>query len=151
MKLTKIACCTDFSENAQFAFEEALELAQKYNAELHVIHVLPTEINPTVSGTIRMLPDSTQKALIPELEKQMAEEYEKQVAGKVDCQLVVRKGHVSTEIVNYLKDEKIGLVVLGSFGLSGIGLVVFGSVAKRVSHHAPCSVLIVRPEMETDG
>ena len=64
MKLTKIACCTDFSENAQFAFEEALELAQKYNAELHVIHVLPTEINPTVSGTIRMLPDSTQKDCI---------------------------------------------------------------------------------------
>lgn len=151
MKIKKIACCTDFSENAKFAFTEALELAQKYNAELHVIHVLPTEINPTVSGTIRMLPDSTQKALIPELEKQMAEEYEKQVDGKVACQLVVRKGHVATEIVNYLKSEKIGLVVVGSFGLSGLGLVVFGSVAKRVSHHAPCSVLIVRPDMDEDS
>lgn len=150
MKIKKIACCTDFSENAQAAFEEALELAKKYSAELHVVHVLPTEINPTVSGTIRMLPDSTQKALIPELEKQMAEEYENQVAGKVDCNLVVRKGHVSTEIVNYLKSEKIDLVVVGSFGLSGLGLVVFGSVAKRVSQHAPCSVLIVRPDTETN-
>ena len=148
MKVKKIACCTDFSENAQSAFKEALEMAVKYGAELHVVHVLPTEINPTVSGTIRVLPSDTQKALIPELEKQMAEEYGKQLAGKVDCKIVVLKGHVSTEIVNYLKKEKIGLVVVGSFGLSGIGLVVFGSVAKRVSHHAPCSVLIVRPETE---
>jgi universal stress protein A len=35
-------------------------------------------------------------------------------------------------------------VVMGSYGLSGMGLVVFGSVAKRITHKAPCSVMIVR-------
>jgi universal stress protein A len=34
--------------------------------------------------------------------------------------------------------------VVGAFGLSGMGLVLFGSVAKRISHKAPCSVMIVR-------
>ena len=48
------------------------------------------------------------------------------------------------------------LVVLGSYGLTGMGLVIFGSVAKRVARKAPCSVMIARgetrrPSVEPDG
>ena len=38
----------------------------------------------------------------------------------------------------------IDLVVMGAYGFTGMGLVIFGSVAKRISHKAPCSVMIVR-------
>ena len=44
----------------------------------------------------------------------------------------------------FIEEKKIELVILGAYGLSGMGLVVFGSVAKRVAHKAPCSVMIVR-------
>ena len=151
MAYRRIACCTDFSENATLAFEQALELAEKYGAELHIVHVLPAEINPTVSGTVRVLPDNSERLLIPQLEEQMAAEYSPRVAGRVDCKLIVLNGHVSTEIVKYLQDNAIDLAVVGSYGLSGLGLVVFGSVAKRVSHRAPCSVLIVRNGAGSEG
>jgi universal stress protein A len=45
-------------------------------------------------------------------------------------------------------DEKIDIVVLGAYGLSGVELVLFGSVAKRISHKAPCTVMIVREKAE---
>ena len=59
-------------------------------------------------------------------------------------QYVVLDGHVSTEILAFLEERRIDLVVLGSYGLSGMGLVLFGSVTKRVSQKAACSVIIVR-------
>ena len=62
----------------------------------------------------------------------------------VDGELVVRHGHVSTEIIRFIEETDSDLAVVGAFGLSGMGLVLFGSVAKRISHKAPCSVMIVR-------
>jgi len=51
---------------------------------------------------------------------------------------------MDTEILQYLEENETNVVVMGSFGLSGMGLVVFGSVSKRIAHKAPCSVMIVR-------
>ncbi|MBW1827345.1 MAG: universal stress protein, partial [Deltaproteobacteria bacterium] len=62
----------------------------------------------------------------------------------IEYDLVVLDGHVSTEILSYLEENQTDVVVMGSYGLSGMGLVVFGSVAKRITHKAPCSVMIVR-------
>jgi universal stress protein A len=51
---------------------------------------------------------------------------------------------VSSEILHYLEVEEIDLVIVGAYGLSGMELVLFGSVAKRIAHKAGCSVMIVR-------
>jgi universal stress protein A len=75
----------------------------------------------------------------------MAQLYGNRMKGLVDYRLIVLDGHVSTELINFLDDNPIDIVVLGAYGLSGMGLVIFGSVAKRVAHKAPCSVMIVRP------
>ncbi|OPX40513.1 MAG: hypothetical protein B1H13_07195, partial [Desulfobacteraceae bacterium 4484_190.3] len=72
-------------------------------------------------------------------------EYGARIGEETAFELVVRDGHVSTEILRFLDENSIDLVVMGSYGLSGAGLVFFGSVAKRVAHKAPCSVMIVRP------
>ncbi|MEM2981913.1 MAG: universal stress protein, partial [Candidatus Bathyarchaeia archaeon] len=47
-------------------------------------------------------------------------------------------------IVNIAKEEKTDLIIIGSRGLSGVKRFLLGSVSNRVSHHAPCPVLIVR-------
>ena len=83
--------------------------------------------------------------LMAQVEERMLKEYGSRIEDAVEFDLVVLDGHVSSEILRYLKENKIDLVIMGSYGLSGMGLVVFGSVAKRVTHKAPCSVLIVRP------
>lgn len=145
MSITKIACCIDFSENSEVAFKFALELAEKYHAKLFLLHVLPPVVNPALTGSEWAVPDQPVDALITRLEEQMEKDYGNRIARRVPYEIVVLDGHVSTEIVGYLAANIMDLVVVGSYGLSGMGLVVFGSVAKRVAQKAPCSVIIVRP------
>ena len=139
----QIACCVDFSQNADAAFATALEMAEKYLAKLLVIHVLPLVINPILTAEW-VLPEEPKDNIIIELEKRMQKEYGDRVGDKVDYQLIVLDGHVSTEILTFLNENPVDIVVVGSYGLTGMGLVFFGSVAKRISYKAPCSVMIVR-------
>jgi len=144
MAVKKIACCTDFSENAQRAVMTAIEMAEKYKAHLSIIHVLPPVINPMFAETAIILSEEPRESLILKLQEQMQKEYGPRIGINIKYDLVVLDGHVSTEILNYLKENRTDVVVMGSYGLSGMGLVVFGSVAKRITHKAPCSVMIVR-------
>ena len=145
MAIKKIACCTDFSDNAQAAFATALDMAEKYQAKLFVIHVLPPVINPVSTDIDWTFPDvPEQKSLLLNLEKRMQQDYGSRIKGDIDYELIVLNGHISSEIITFLRDNSVDLVVLGSYGLSGMGLVVFGSVSRRVARKAPCSVLIDR-------
>ena len=144
MAVNQIVCCTDFSDHAESAFQTALDLAQRYDARLLVVHVLPPVVNPMLTDTDPMLPEHPDENLVVSLNERMQVVYGKRIPDTVDCELVVRDGHVSTEIIRFIEETDADLAVVGAFGLSGMGLVLFGSVAKRISHKAPCSVMIVR-------
>jgi len=107
--------------------------------------VLPPAINPMLTDTAWDVSHASTAALLPQLETRMTDTYGKRVPPEIDHEIVVLDGHVSTEILAYLNENPMDLVVMGSYGFTGMGLVVFGSVAKRVSHKAPCSVMVVRP------
>ena len=144
MGVNQIVCCSDFSDHSEAAFQTALDLAQRYNAKLYVVHVLPPVVNPMLTDADLMLPEHPDENLVVSLNERMQEVYGNRIPETVDVELVVRAGHVSTEIISFIEETDADLVVLGAFGLSGMGLVLFGSVAKRISHKAPCSVMIVR-------
>ena len=144
MAFREIAYCTDFSENAEAAFSVALELAEKYQARLWVLHVLPSPINPMAMDAEWTLPDHPKEALVLQLQERMQQEYGDRVSDAVDYELKVLDGHISTEILTFLNENPIDVCVMGAYGMEGMGLVIFGSVAKRISHRAPCSVMIVR-------
>jgi universal stress protein A len=142
--MKNITCCVDFSENARFALQRAAELAEKFRAKLYVIHVLPPAVNPLDTEAEWVIPEEPKKSLILKIEEKMAQEYGSKIGKDIDSELLVLDGHVSSEIIRFLEEKKIDLVVLGSYGASGMGLVLFGSVANRIAHKAPCSVMIVR-------
>ena len=144
MPIKRIAFCTDFSTTAKTAFVEAFDLAEKYQAKLFLIHVLPPVINPLTTETEWVLPVEHSNALILNLEERMQQEYGSRLADRIDYELVILNGHVSSEILAFLEKNRIDLAVMGAYGLSGMEFVLFGSVAKRVVHKAPCSVMIVR-------
>ena len=145
MTIKKIACCVDFSENAKGAFQQALDMAETFKAKLYVVHVLPPVVNPVLADMDLSWPDEPKKSLILKVEEKIGREYGSMInTSGVDSELVVLDGHVSSEIIRFLEENRMDLVVVGSYGASGMGLVVFGSVANRVAHKAPCSVLIVR-------
>jgi universal stress protein A len=144
MGVNQIVCCSDFSDHAEAAFQTALDLTQRYNAKLYVVHILPPVVNPMLTDADLMMPEHPDENLVVSLNDRMQEVYGNRIPENVDFELVVRDGHVSTEIIRFIEETDADLVVVGAFGLSGMGLVLFGSVAKRISHKAPCSVMIVR-------
>jgi universal stress protein A len=146
MAIRRIVCCVDFSENAGAAFEASLELAAKFGAKLYVIHVLPPAVNPLLPEADWIMPEEPKKAVIIKIEEKMQEEYGSKIEENLDYEFLVLDGHVSSEIIRFIEERDIDLAVLGSYGASGMGLVLFGSVANRIAHKAPCSVMIVRPK-----
>ena len=144
MAIKKIACCTDFSENSKEAVMTAIEMAEKYKARLSIIHVMPPAIYPMFAEAATILSEGPKESLLLKLEEQMQTEYGAALGEHIKHNLVVLDGHVSSEILKYLEENQTDIVVMGSYGLSGMGLVVFGSVAKRITHKAPCSVMIIR-------
>ena len=142
--IRKIACCVDFSENAKAAFAQALELAERFQSKLYIVHVLAPVFNPVLPDSEYVFPEQPKDALIIKVEERIQQEYASSVREGIENEIEVLDGHISSEIIRFLGDKDIDLVVLGSYGASGMGLVLFGSVANRVSHKAPCSVMIVR-------
>ena len=144
MAIHAIACCTDFSDNAHLAVDAAIDMAARYRAKLFIVHVLPPLVNPLMMDSGGVPPQAPREAVILKIEEEMQKRYGVQVPHEVDYELVVRDGHVSSEILDFIRTQQIDLAVTGAYGFSGMGLVLFGSVAKRVSQKAACSVMIVR-------
>lgn len=144
MNINQILCCVDFSSNADKAFLSAVDLAGRYDATLHLLHVLPPVISPLITDIDLVVPAESSTTLVDKLEDQMRTTYGLRIPPTMENVVRLREGHVSSEILAYLEEENIDLIILGAYGLSGVELVLFGSVAKRIAHKAPCSVMIVR-------
>lgn len=140
---THIVYCCDFSNHAERAFTEALEQARRDNARLTLLHVVAPG-TPLIPGEglreSKRLPD---QEIVTRLRAYMEERYLKRSEG-VEARIALRRGYPSEEILEHLKASKADLVVLGSQGLHGVGLVVLGSVAERVSRRSGCCCLVVR-------
>jgi universal stress protein A len=145
MDIRTIACGTDFSEHADRAVAAATDLARRYDASLYVIHVLPPVVNPVLTEAEWIPPEEVPRdTVLTQIRERMQDRYGLAPSEGVTPEFVVLDGHVSTEILKFLEERGVDLAVMGSYGLSGMGLVLFGSVTKRVSQKATCSVLIVR-------
>jgi nucleotide-binding universal stress UspA family protein len=64
--------------------------------------------------------------------------------GLQDIEKVIVKGIPYEEILNFAKEKKIDIIVIGTYGRSGLERVIFGSTAERVVRRAPCAVMTVR-------
>lgn len=145
MDIRTVACCTDFSEHADKAVAAATDLARRYEATLYVVHVLPPVVNPVLTEAEWIPPEEVPRdTVLTQIRERLQDRYGQAPSEGVAPEFVVLDGHVSTEILKFLEERRIDLAVMGSYGLSGMGLVLFGSVTKRVSQKASCSVLIVR-------
>lgn len=145
MNIRSIACCTDFSDNADKAVAASWDLARRFDAALYILHVLPPMVNPVLVDA-EWIPQEAapRETILMQIQERMLERYGDGASQGVTPQYIVLDGHVSTEILAFLEERQIDLGVLGSYGLSGMGLVLFGSVTKRVSQNATCSVMVIR-------
>ncbi len=147
--ISKILYPTDFSKASQAALPLLRDLAQRYGAQIHILHVVDVHSEFLMDGGY-MVP-----LLIsyPVEEEQLAEFARKRLNEFVQDHLpdvqdsvkkVVALGKPFAEIVRYAQDQGIDLIVISTHGHSALGSVLVGSVAEKVIHKAPCAVLTVR-------
>jgi nucleotide-binding universal stress UspA family protein len=142
-----IAFCTDFSTNADNAFVTAKDLAWRYGATLHILHVMVNfSVSPPLHSTY--MPIEYDPKFVEEVtlaaKDAIQNRYVETLKEKQAYEVHLLSGYSSTEILRLAQESEIDLIVMGSHGLTGLAHVLFGSTADRVVRKAPCSVLTVR-------
>jgi len=135
--IQKLLIAYDGSDSAKAAFKFALDLANKYGAELHVLAVArPPEFGSEVE-TEAILENSRRHYT------HLLQPLRSQVAG-LTAHFEVMVGHPAEGIVLYAEDHGIDHIVVGHRGHSLFERWLLGSVARQVIAYAPCSVTVVR-------
>lgn len=142
---------TDFSENAQRAFEVAYDLARQCGAGLHVLHVQDEGTLRTAVKENLLTPESTDEQLSQAVGELIEGRISTMLAGldrsEVNIVRAFRRGVPASVVIGYAAEVKADLVVVG---LRGVGLTekiraaVVGSVADNVIMKSPCPVVVVR-------
>ena len=133
--LKKILVAYDGSDAAGRAFEQAVDLAGKYGAELHVL----TVARPPEFG------EEVETEAVVENSRRHAHQILKPLKDKAPAaRLEVSVGHPAVKITAYADEHGIDLIVMGHRGKTLFERWLVGSVAKKVMSYATCSVLIVR-------
>ena len=65
-------------------------------------------------------------------------------AGVSQVETFARQGDAADAILDVAEEQRSDLIVVGNRGMTGAKRFLLGSVPNKVSHHAPCSVLIIR-------
>jgi nucleotide-binding universal stress UspA family protein len=132
---------TDDSEASHHAVRIARALACRLGARLILLRVAPLEI---VAGTEVMLPIDVQAC------RESLDAMRRQLDGpdlKFPVETMLRQGHVESEILDAIKGLPGVMVVMGTYGRSGLARLLVGSVAEGVLRHAECPVLTVKPSV----
>ena len=146
LQLQKILFPTDFSRCADQALAHAVFLAEKYEAEIHVLHVVtlfndqPSIINNEITETevtIRKLEDIAEKQLNKVVDAESSD-YMKIIAA------TKREISSAPAILQYASDNNIDLIVMGTHGRRGLGHLLLGSTAEEVVRLAACPVFTIR-------
>ena len=151
IRLKKILCPTDFSENSAHAMKYALALATLSQAQLQLFHVVEPISYPRSTELFEPVLDEVE--LTMKMEAAFQKQLEDQVAAlKEDYPKIAGKlvtGNTFLEIIQAARDDNVDMIVMGTHGRTGLAHVLIGSVAEKVIREAPCPVLTVKhPEHE---
>ncbi len=140
--IKNIVLPTDFSEPTLAATRYAVALAKRFDATLHLLHVIedPLQLSPIFES-------------IPLPPRQSFETYAQDrlenwipAADRDDLKLELHwfHGHPLTRIVEFAADHRMDLIVMGTHGRGPVSHALLGSVAEKVVRQANCPVLTIR-------
>jgi nucleotide-binding universal stress UspA family protein len=143
---------SDFSPASLAALPHAIDVAKASDAELLILHVLPSPLPEPVFGEVSYIDQATWDRLLAEADERAHQQLEPLLLGAREAGIrttffiVYDGGAMSTadEIVRAAVDKNVDMLVLGTHGRTGIAKLFLGSVAARVLATAPCPVLTVR-------
>lgn len=144
----RILIPTDGSDVAESAVEHALDLAEKYDAEVHALYVVDIDSVHLSLGTEQV--DRLKQGRFGEMGelKEKADEATGAVAERgaeraVDVIEHISGGRPHKVIADYAEDHEMDLIVMGSHGRAGVRRALLGSVTERTLRSTHVPVLVV--------
>jgi nucleotide-binding universal stress UspA family protein len=145
INLKRILVPTDFSEHSRNALRYGAAFADRFGAEIHLLHVFQdlalsqpeaVTVGPPIMAPIEQFMASAQASLERLIQ-------ENKLSG-LTIHPEVRAGTPFEEIIQFAVDKDIDLIVMGTHGRGWLAHVLLGSVTEKVVRKAPCPVLTVR-------
>jgi nucleotide-binding universal stress UspA family protein len=137
---------TDGSPTAGEAVRQATELARLTSARVHVVSAYEPVGSARLRDERQAAPEDAQWMVNPrEVVDQALRDAEAGMrAAGVDVATYARQGDPADAILDVAEEQHADAIVVGNKGMSGAERFLLGSVPNKVSHHAPCTVIIIR-------
>jgi nucleotide-binding universal stress UspA family protein len=138
---------TDGSDTATTAVRYAIDLARQLGARLQIVSAYEPVSDQRLRNEKIEVPKDLAWMVNPREDvlvmlTEAAKEAEQAGVGKVET--FARQGDAADAILDVAEEQRSDLIVVGNKGMTGAKRFLLGSVPNKVSHHAPCSVLVVR-------
>jgi nucleotide-binding universal stress UspA family protein len=137
---------TDGSDTATQAVRQAIELARSVGARIELVSAYEPVSDARLREESIVVPKDLHWMINPR-EDVLATLEEAAVeirAAGVEVEMFARQGDPADAILDVAEERGSDLIVVGNKGMTGAKRFLLGSVPNKVSHHAPCSVLIIR-------
>jgi nucleotide-binding universal stress UspA family protein len=137
---------TDGSDTAAQAVRQAVDLAGAVGAKLELVSAYSPVSGQRLREERRQAPEDLQWAINPREDVDATLEAAAAVArgAGVAVDVYPRQGDPADAILDVAEEREADLIIVGNKGMTGAKRFLLGSVPNKVSHHAPCSVLIIR-------
>jgi nucleotide-binding universal stress UspA family protein len=142
-----IVAGTDGSDTATSAVRYAIDLARELGARLQLVSAYEPVSDQRLRNERVEVPKDLQWMVNPRedvLALLERAETDARTAGVENVETFARQGDAADAILDVAEEQRSDLIVVGNRGMTGAKRFLLGSVPNKVSHHAPCSVLIVR-------
>jgi nucleotide-binding universal stress UspA family protein len=143
---SSIVVGTDGSQTAQEAVRQAVALAQQLDARLEIVSAYEPVPSARLREEAQQVPADLQWIINPREDVDATLRDAAAVADEagVANATYARQGDPADAILDVAEERGADLIVIGNKGMTGAKRFLLGSVPNKVSHHAPCSVLIIR-------
>ena len=137
---------TDGSETAREAVRQATALAKTLGSSVHLVSAYEPVPDSRLREERQEVPEDLQWMVNPreDVTTTLDEAAEELKETGIEIQTHAREGDPADAILDVAEEQKADLIVVGNKGMTGAKRFLLGSVPNKVSHHAPCSVMIIR-------
>jgi nucleotide-binding universal stress UspA family protein len=143
--MATIITAVDFSEVTNTVLAETIEMARAFDCTVTVMHVVQYVPETTLYEGEMILPDLPMQEMLEENSEKLLRDAQKKIqqAG-IECEMCLRDGSPSHEILQYVKNENPRMVIIGSHGHGALYHLVLGSVSEKIVDKVACPVLVVK-------
>jgi nucleotide-binding universal stress UspA family protein len=137
---------TDGSDTAKEAVRQATDLAKALQAKIHLVSAYEPVSESRLRQERQDVPDDMQWMVNPreDVDNTLSDAADGIKEGGVQVEIYAREGDPADAILDVAEETDADLIVVGNKGMTGAKRFLLGSVPNKVSHHAPCSVMIIR-------